>query len=73
MSDSTLLVEKLEQIEEAFSRIKRRFPGIHSSDDFLYTPEGVDKLDAISMMLIAVCETFKKIDAETNGTLLSQY
>lgn len=68
---TTLLIEKLEQIEEAIGRMKRRFEGIRSSDDFLDTPEGLDKLDGISMMLIAIGEGFKKIDQETEGALLA--
>lgn len=73
MPDRTLLIEKLEQIEEALNRMKRRFSGICSSDDFLDSPEGLDKLDGICMMLIAVGESFKKIDTETNGKLLAHH
>ncbi|BBO81260.1 hypothetical protein DSCO28_18260 [Desulfosarcina ovata subsp. sediminis] len=71
MPDPTLLIEKLEQINEAIGRMKRRFQGIGSPDHFLDTPEGLDKLDGISMMLIAIGEAFKKIDEETKGNLLS--
>ena len=71
MPDPTLLIEKLEQIDEAIGRMKRRFQGIRSPDNFLDTPEGLDKLDGISMMLIAIGEAFKKIDEETKGDLLS--
>jgi uncharacterized protein with HEPN domain len=71
MPDPTLLIEKLKQIDEALARIKRRFAGIKSPDDFLDTPEGLDKLDGISMMLIAIGESFKKIDEETKGSLLA--
>ena len=67
MYDRNLLVEKLKQIEEALKRIHRRSEGINSPDAFLDTPEGIDKLDAICMMLIAVGESFKKIDIETEG------
>jgi len=73
MYDRNLLVEKLKQIEEALERIHRRSKGINSPDAFLDTPEGIDKLDAICMMLIAVGETFKKIDIETEGKLLPRY
>jgi uncharacterized protein with HEPN domain len=65
------LIEKLLQIDEAIGRIKRRHQGIRSPDDFLDTPEGLDKLDGISMMLIAIGEGFKKIDEETKGALLA--
>jgi len=73
MYDRNLLIAKLKQIEEALERIHRRSDGIDSHDAFLDTPEGLDKLDAICMMLIAVGESFKKIDIETKGKLLPQY
>ena len=73
MYDRNLLIEKLRQIEEALERIHRRSEGINSPDAFLDTPEGLDKLDAICMMLIAVGESFKKIDIETEGKLLPEY
>jgi uncharacterized protein with HEPN domain len=73
MYDRNLLIEKLKQIDEALDRVHRRSEGIDSPDAFLDTPEGIDKLDAICMMLIAVGESFKKIDIETDGKLLSCY
>ncbi len=73
MSDQDLLFEKLKQIDEALDRVGRRFKGIQSPDDFIDTPEGMDKLDAICMVLIAIGESFKKIDSETNGNFLPQY
>lgn len=73
MYDRDLLIEKLEQINDALDRVRRRSERINSSDDFLDTPEGLDKLDAICMMLIAVGEIFKKIDTETGGELLAGY
>lgn len=44
-----------------------------TAEDFLYSDEGTDKLDAICMMLIAVGEGIKKIDHHTNGELLARY
>ncbi len=73
MSDQGLLFDKLKQIDEALDRVGRRFKGIKSPDEFIDTPEGMDKLDAICMMLIAIGESFKKIDSETNGNFLPQY
>lgn len=49
------------------------FLGIESVDNFLDSDEGLDKLDAICMMLLAVGESFKKIDAETKGGFLLRY
>ncbi|MGP8320016.1 MAG: hypothetical protein ACT6FD_04395 [Methanosarcinaceae archaeon] len=52
MSDATLIMEKLEQINKALVRIERHFASINSPDDFLDSANGPDMLDAISMMLI---------------------
>ena len=73
MYDASLLLEKLEQIDEALARIERRFGNISSPDDFLDSENGLDMLDAIAMMLIAIGENFKKIDKETDGVLLAQH
>jgi uncharacterized protein with HEPN domain len=73
MYDKTLLKEKLEQIVDALQRISRRFAGIETPLDFLATDVNHDKLDAISMLLIAVGESFKKIDKETAGLFLKKY
>ena len=59
MYDAELLLEKLEQINEALARIERRFECIGSPDDFLDSANGLDMLDAISMMLIAIGDNFK--------------
>lgn len=71
MYDSSLLLEKLEQIDDALAKIERRFTGINSPDDFLDSDNGLDMLDSIAMMLIAIGENFKKIDIETEGKLLT--
>ena len=73
MYDETLLLEKLEQIDEALAKINRRFANINSPDDFLDSDQGLDMLDGIAMMLIAIGENFKKIDKETEGKLLVCY
>ena len=52
MYEEALLPEKLEQIDEALAKIKRRFANINSPDDFLYSDQGLDMLDGIAMMLI---------------------
>ncbi len=73
MSDKTMLKEKLEQIMEAVERIERRFTGIATPADFLASDANHDKLDAIAMLLIAIGESFKKIDRETQGKFLKKY
>jgi len=73
MSDRAVIYEKLIQIDEALQRIKRRFSGINSPDDFLDSDRGLDMLDAIGMMLIAIGENLKKVDSDTQGALLQRY
>ena len=73
MSDPSLTLEKLIQIDEALQRIVRRVSSISSADDFLNSDHGLDMLDAIAMMLIAIGENLKKIDYETGGELLRSY
>ncbi len=73
MSDRSLIREKLEQIQDALLRIQRRFSTIQSPGDFLANDENMDKLDAVAMMLIAVGESFRKIDLETDGQWLAKY
>ena len=73
MYDKELLVEKLSQVSNALDRVARRFKEIHSADDFLASEQGLDMLDSICMMLIAVGENFKSIDRMTESNLLEQY
>ncbi len=60
---SSCLDEKLVQIEQALVTIERRFSSIKTTDDFLDSDQGIDMLDGIAMMLIAIGENFKKIDS----------
>ncbi len=71
MFDQALLVELLNQILEAATRIERRSSGIQSAEEFEATPEGLDNLDGICMMLIAIGENLKRFDAKTEGKLLA--
>ena len=73
MSDPGLPVEILRQIQDALHRIERRFSVITSPDDFLATDDGIDRLDAICMMLIAIGESLKNLDKITDGSLLTLY
>lgn len=73
MYEPELLIERLTSILEALERIPRRFDGIVSPDDFLASESGIDKMDAICMILIAVGEEIKDIDRKTGGELLGRY
>ncbi len=73
MYDKELVVEKLTQVSDSLDRVARRFEGIKSADDFLASEQGLDMLDGICMMLIAVGENFKSIDRMTESKILTQY
>jgi len=73
MPDMTLVREKLQQIEESLNRIQRRSSKIRSPEDFTANEDNLDKLDAIAMMLIAIGESFRKIDIETDVQWLAEY
>lgn len=67
------LRERLEQVLEALERIPSRFAGIRQPSDFKATPNGVDRLDSICMVLLAAGEELKKIDRDTQGQLFAAY
>ena len=73
MYDKIRLLDKLVQIEQALVTIERRFSAIKTADDFLDSDQGMDMLDGIAMMLIAIGENFKKIDSHTKGALFDEY
>lgn len=73
MYDRDVLVEKLKTIHEALLRIPRRFVGIGAPEDFTASDAGIDRMDAICMILIAAGEEFKSIDRKTSGELLARY
>jgi uncharacterized protein with HEPN domain len=73
MHNRELIHTILSQILEASERIKRRFSGIHSPDDFLKSDDGIDRLDAICMMLITIGESLKYLDKISGGELFENY
>lgn len=68
--DKATTAELLDFILESLRLIKRRFIGITSSDDFLDSDEGLDKLDAISMRLQSIGEALKNLDKREQALLL---
>lgn len=67
MPDSDLVRDILEQMLKATYTIQRRFAPIQAPADFLASDEGIDRLDAICMQLIAVGESVKNLDKITDG------
>lgn len=73
MFDKELVIGILEQISEGIEKIERRFANIAFVNDFTDTPEGIDKLDSICMMLITIGESVKNLDKISRNKLLQNY
>jgi uncharacterized protein with HEPN domain len=73
MYDRELALEILDQIENAAQKVVLRFQAIKNSDDFTRSEAGMEKMDAICMMLIVIGESLKKFDKITDQKLLSRY
>jgi uncharacterized protein with HEPN domain len=58
---------------QATRTILRRFAPISAPADFVMSDEGLDRLDAICMQLIALGEATKNLDKVTDGSLLPRY
>ena len=68
-----MILSLLEDIRFSIELILKRFERIESSDDFLVNDEGLEKLDSISMRMVAIGEGFKSIDKLTDNRLLCDY
>lgn len=73
MYDRSLVLEILAQIYQATETIRKRFEPIKSVGDFTYSEEGMEKLDAICMQLIAIGESLKNVDKITGKSLFQEY
>jgi uncharacterized protein with HEPN domain len=73
MYDNELVRDILFQILEASRKVIHRFKGVKAVSDFTDSPEGLEKLDSICMLLIAIGESLKNIDKITKHTLLGKY
>ncbi len=73
MYDQELTFEVLNQIHKAAVTLLERFEPVKSVDDFTHSPAGMEKLDSICMLLIAIGESLKKLDKITDNSLLPKY
>ena len=73
MYDLELVQEILKQILTATEKVIYRFKPVNNVAFFTDSHEGMEKLDSICMLLIAIGEGFKNIDKITNSSLLSTY
>ena len=63
----------LKDIQKALALIEERSAIVTPVNDFLCSPEGMLRLDALCMNLIALGESVKNLDKITNGELLTLY
>ena len=68
-----MVYETLKNIDTAITRLKERSKNIHSVNDYLQSPNGMEKLDAACMVLIALGESVKTLDKLTEKELLPTY
>lgn len=73
MYDEELTLEILHQIENASQKVVQRFQVIQNPNDFTDTAAGMEKMDAICMMLIVIGESLKNLDKVTRQNLLHLY
>lgn len=73
MYDKELALDSLANIEDALKMITERASAASTPDDFLISPDGMLRLDAICMNLIALGEAVKGLDKITKGKLLCTY
>ncbi|MBO4661272.1 MAG: DUF86 domain-containing protein [Bacteroidaceae bacterium] len=68
-----MVCETLNNIHLAITRLDNRSMNVHSVDDYLTSPSGMEKLDAACMVLIAIGESVKTLDKLTEKKLLPTY
>jgi len=73
MPDAALQQEIIDQLLEGIRRIERRFQGTNTSDELIADDAGLDRLDAIAMMLIAIGEGLKNFERIGGKSKMNQY
>ena len=73
MYDHEIVIDSLHKIRSAIMTIMERTSVVSDPNDFLCSPDGMIRLDAICMNLIALGEAVKGLDKQTCGKLLPRY
>ncbi|MDY0322370.1 MAG: DUF86 domain-containing protein [Arcobacteraceae bacterium] len=73
LENRLLILSTLDDILMSLKMIQKRFKHISSVDDFLSSEDNIERLDGISMRLLAIGEALKNIDKLTNNSLLIKY
>lgn len=68
-----MVLDSLQNIRSALQMIQERTKSIKCSDDFVTSPSGTLRLDAVCMNLIALGEAVKGLDKMTKGEFLPNY
>ena len=71
--DKELAIANLHNIKKVLELINERRASVSSADDFLHSSDGMMRLDAICMNLIAIGEATKNLDKITKGELFPLY
>ena len=73
MFDKEIALDSLVKIRTVIDTIVERVANVDDPNDFLCSPDGMLRLDAICMNLIAIGEAVKGLDKQTHGELLPRY
>lgn len=73
MFDKDLVLSILAQIEDALQKIAIRAERFRSAEDFANSSSGMEALDSICMLFMAIGEALKNVEKITGGALLSRY
>ena len=68
-----IVKDTLQQISDAICQIEDWNEGIHSSEDYGCSAEGMKTLAATCMLLEAIGEGIKKIDKVTSGSFFASF
>lgn len=69
----SIALDILEDILSAIDRLEDRTKDVQTTDDFLSSSSGMVLLDATCMLLIAIGESLKNLDKNTDGKLICRY
>ena len=64
------LLYRLKKVETAVRRILSQNEKVETVNDYYCTPWGMERLESTCMLLIAIGESIKGIDKDTNKQLL---
>ena len=73
MFDKEIALDSLQKIRQTIETIFERAALVDDPNELLLSPEGMLRLDAICMNLIALGEGVKGLDKQTHGELLACY